>query len=81
VPCSPLGKRFLTGAMKENTKLSGNDFRSILPCFTPEAMKANLALVELLKQIGAMPAQIALAWSLAQKPWIVPYRERPNSAV
>ena len=76
VPYSPLGKGFLTGAMKENTKLPGNDFRSVLPRFTPEAMKANQALVDLLKQIGerkkATPAQIALAWLLAQKPWIVP---------
>jgi hypothetical protein len=76
VPYSPLGKGFLTGAMNENIKLSGNDFRSILPCFAPEAMKANQALVDLLKQIGerkkATPAQIALAWLLAQKPWIVP---------
>jgi Aldo/keto reductase family len=62
--------------MNENIELSGNDFRSILPCFAPEAMKANQALVDLLKQIGerkkATPAQIALAWLLAQKPWIVP---------
>jgi len=76
VPYSPLGKGFLTGAMNENTKLPENDFRSILPRFTPEAMKANQALVDLLKQIGerkkATPAQIALAWLLAQKPWIVP---------
>ncbi|MDH2352225.1 aldo/keto reductase [Bradyrhizobium sp. SSUT112] len=76
VPYSPLGKGFLTGAMNENTKLPEGDFRSILPRFTPEAMKANQALVDLLKQIGdrkkASPAQIALAWLLAQKPWIVP---------
>ncbi|GLR92123.1 aldo/keto reductase [Bradyrhizobium iriomotense] len=76
VPYSPLGKGFLTGAMNENTKLPEGDFRSILPRFTPEAMKANQALVDLLKQIGerkkATPAQIALAWLLAQKPWIVP---------
>ena len=76
VPYSPLGKGFLTGAMNENTKLPENDFRSVLPRFTPEAMKANQALVDLLKQIGerkkATPAQIALAWLLAQKPWIVP---------
>jgi aryl-alcohol dehydrogenase-like predicted oxidoreductase len=62
--------------MNQNTKLAENDFRSILPRFTPEAMAANQALVDLLKQIGdrkkAMPAQIALAWLLAQKPWIVP---------
>jgi aryl-alcohol dehydrogenase-like predicted oxidoreductase len=76
VPYSPLGKGFLTGAMNENTKLESNDFRSTLPRFTPEAMKANQALVDLLGQIGkrkeATPAQIALAWLLAQKPWIVP---------
>jgi aryl-alcohol dehydrogenase-like predicted oxidoreductase len=76
VPYSPLGKGFLTGAMNENTKLAANDFRSSLPRFTPEAMKANLALVDLLKRIGGRkkcsPAQIALAWLLAQKPWIVP---------
>src|SRR6266699_2635761 len=73
---SPLGKGFLTGAMNENTKLDSTDFRSTLPRFTPEAMKANQALVDLLGKIGqrkkATPAQIALAWLLAQKPWIVP---------
>jgi aryl-alcohol dehydrogenase-like predicted oxidoreductase len=76
VPYSPLGKGFLTGAMNENTKLASNDFRSTLPRFTPEAMKANQAVVDLLGQIAkqknATPAQIALAWLLAQKPWIVP---------
>jgi aryl-alcohol dehydrogenase-like predicted oxidoreductase len=76
VPYSPLGKGFLTGAMNENTKLDSTDFRSTLPRFTPEAMKANQALIDLLKKIGerkrATPAQIALAWLLAQKPWIVP---------
>src|SRR5580765_1991331 len=76
VPYSPLGKGFLTGAMNENTKLESNDFRSTLPRFTPEAMKANQALIDLLGNIGrkkeATPAQIALAWLLAQKPWIVP---------
>jgi aryl-alcohol dehydrogenase-like predicted oxidoreductase len=76
VPFSPLGKGFLTGAMNENTKLESNDFRSTLPRFTPEAMKANQALVDLLGSIAqrkkATPAQIALAWLLAQKPWIVP---------
>ena len=76
VPYSPLGKGFLTGAMNETTKLAGDDFRSILPRFTPEAMKANRALVDLLGQIAkkksATPAQIAIAWLLAQKPWIVP---------
>lgn len=76
VPYSPLGKGFLTGAMDQGTKLEKNDFRAILPRFTPEAMQANQALVDLLKQIAeakkATPAQIALAWLLAQKPWIVP---------
>jgi aryl-alcohol dehydrogenase-like predicted oxidoreductase len=76
VPYSPLGKGFLTGAMNENTKLAADDFRSTLPRFTPEAMKANQALVDLLSAIGkrnhATAAQIALAWLLAQKPWIVP---------
>jgi aryl-alcohol dehydrogenase-like predicted oxidoreductase len=76
VPYSPLGKGFLTGTMNENTKLDSADFRSTLPRFTPEAMKTNQALVDLLGSIGkrkqATPAQIALAWLLAQKPWIVP---------
>ena len=76
VPYSPLGKGFLTGAMNESTKLESSDFRSTLPRFTPEAMKANQALVDLLGRIAARkeatPAQIALAWLLAQKPWIVP---------
>jgi aryl-alcohol dehydrogenase-like predicted oxidoreductase len=76
VPYSPLGKGFLTGKMDENTKLGSNDFRSTLPRFTPEAMKANRAIVDLLnamaKRKNATPAQIALAWLLAQKPWIVP---------
>jgi aryl-alcohol dehydrogenase-like predicted oxidoreductase len=76
VPYSPLGKGFLTGAMNQNTKLDPNDFRSILPRFTPEAMRANQALVDLLGRIAknknATPAQIALAWLLAQKPWIAP---------
>ena len=76
VPYSPLGKGFLTGAMNENTKLDSTDFRSTLPRFTPEAMKANQALIDLLANIAqrkkATPAQIALAWLLAQKPWIVP---------
>jgi aryl-alcohol dehydrogenase-like predicted oxidoreductase len=76
VPYSPLGKGFLTGKMDENTKLGSSDFRSTLPRFTPEAMKANQALVDLLGKIAqrkkATPAQIALAWLLAQKPWIVP---------
>jgi aryl-alcohol dehydrogenase-like predicted oxidoreductase len=76
VPYSPLGKGFLTGKMDENTKLASSDFRSTLPRFTPEALKANQALIHLLDGIGerkkATPAQIALAWLLAQKPWIVP---------
>jgi len=76
VPFSPLGKGFLTGAMNENTQLDSTDFRSTLPRFTPEAMKANQSLVDLLAGIAARkkatPAQIALAWLLAQKPWIVP---------
>jgi len=76
VPYSPLGKGFLTGKMDANTKLGSTDFRSTLPRFTPEAMTANQALVDLLGKIAqkkkATPAQIALAWLLAQKPWIVP---------
>jgi aryl-alcohol dehydrogenase-like predicted oxidoreductase len=76
VPYSPLGKGFLTGAMNETTQLETNDFRKLLPRFTPEAMKANQALVDLLggiaKKKNATPAQIAIAWLLAQKPWIVP---------
>src|SRR5258708_14544845 len=76
VPYSPLGKGFLTGKMDENTKLDSTDFRSKLPRFEPEAMKANQAVVDLLGSIAqkkkATPAQIALAWLLAQKPWIVP---------
>jgi aryl-alcohol dehydrogenase-like predicted oxidoreductase len=76
VPYSPLGKGFLTGAMNENTKLDSTDFRSTLPRFTPEAMKANQALIDLLGSTAqrkkVTPAQIALAWLLAQKPWIVP---------
>ena len=76
VPYSPLGKGFLTGKMDENTKFGSSDFRSTLPRFTPEALKANQAVVDLLgriaKQKGATSAQIALAWLLAQKPWIVP---------
>jgi len=76
VAYSPLGKGFLTGKMDENTKLGSNDFRSTLPRFTPEALKANQALVDLLARVAelkkATPAQIALAWLLIQKPWIVP---------
>jgi len=76
VPYSPLGKGFLTGKIDENTAFDSSDFRNILPRFTPEARKANQALVDLLGKIAqrkkATPAQIALAWLLAQKPWIVP---------
>ena len=76
VPYSPLGKGFLTGAMSKDTRLGEGDFRNILPRFTSEAMERNQALVDLLKRIagrkGATPAQIALAWLLAQRPWIVP---------
>jgi aryl-alcohol dehydrogenase-like predicted oxidoreductase len=76
VPFSPLGKGYLTGKMDENTKFDSTDFRNILPRFTPEALKANQALVDLFGNIAerkqATPAQIALAWLLAQKPWIVP---------
>jgi aryl-alcohol dehydrogenase-like predicted oxidoreductase len=76
VPYSPLGKGFLTGRFDENAKFDSTDFRSKLPRFTPEALKANQAVVDLLgriaRQKGATPAQIALAWLLAQKPWIVP---------
>jgi aryl-alcohol dehydrogenase-like predicted oxidoreductase len=76
VPYSPLGKGFLTGKMDENTELGKSDFRSTLPRFTPEARKANQVVVDLLtsigKQKGATPVQVALAWLLAHKPWIVP---------
>ena len=76
VPYSPLGKGFLTGEVGANTRFDSSDFRSTLPRFTPEALKANQDLVELLKSFAeekkATPAQIALAWLLAQKPWIVP---------
>ncbi len=76
VPYSPLGKGFLTGKIDQNTTFDSSDFRSTLPRFTPEALKANQALIDLLAKIGARkkatPAQIALAWLLAQKPWIVP---------
>ena len=76
VPYSPLGKGFLTGKIDENTTFDNSDFRNIIPRFTAEARKANLAMVDLLAAIGerkqATPAQIALAWLLAQKPWIVP---------
>jgi len=76
VPFSPLGAGFLTGKIDENTKFEQNDFRNVVPRFTPEARKANFALVEVVKGVaareGASPAQVALAWVLAQKPWIVP---------
>jgi aryl-alcohol dehydrogenase-like predicted oxidoreductase len=76
VPFSPLGKGFLTGKIDERTTFDKNDFRNIVPRFTPEARKANQAMVDLLRDLGermkATPAQIALAWLLAQKPWIVP---------
>ncbi len=76
VPFSPLGKGFLTGKIDETTKFDSTDFRNIVPRFTPEARKANKALVDLLAAIAARknatPAQLALAWLLAQKPWIVP---------
>lgn len=76
VPYSPLGKGFLTGKIDENATFDSSDFRSTLPRFTPDALKANQALIDLLGAIAqrkqATPAQIALAWLLAQKPWIVP---------
>ena len=76
VPYSPLGKGFLTGKIDENAKFESTDFRSTLPRFTPEALKANQSLIDLLATIAAQkkatPAQIALAWLLAQKPWMVP---------
>ena len=76
VPFSPLGAGFLTGKIDANTKFGSADFRSMVPRFAPEAMKANLALVDLIKRVaeakGATPAQIALGWLLAQKTWIVP---------
>jgi len=76
VPFSPLGKGFLTGKIEENAKFDSTDFRSVLPRFAPEALKANQAVMSLLNQVAqrknATPAQIALSWLLAQKPWIVP---------
>jgi aryl-alcohol dehydrogenase-like predicted oxidoreductase len=76
VPWSPLGQGFLTGKIDAATTFDSSDFRAVFPRFTPEARAANLALVELLKQIAegrkATPAQVALAWLLAQRPWIVP---------
>jgi aryl-alcohol dehydrogenase-like predicted oxidoreductase len=82
VPFSLLGKGFLTGKINENTTFDSSDFRNTLPRFTPEARKANQALVDLLGKIAqrkkATPAQIALAWLLAQKPWIVPIQAQPS---
>ncbi len=76
VPYSPLGKGFLTGTMNKDTKMGDGDFRGLLPRFSPAALEKNQALVDLLKRIAAgkdaTPAQVALAWLLAQKPWIVP---------
>jgi aryl-alcohol dehydrogenase-like predicted oxidoreductase len=76
VPFSPLGAGFLTGKINENTRFDSSDFRSVVPRFSPEAIKANMALVDLLREVGAAkgatPAQIALAWLLTRKPWIVP---------
>jgi aryl-alcohol dehydrogenase-like predicted oxidoreductase len=76
VPFSPLGAGFLTGKIDENTKFDSSDFRNMVPRFSPEARKANMALVSLVKAVaerkGATPAEVALAWLLAQKPWIVP---------
>jgi aryl-alcohol dehydrogenase-like predicted oxidoreductase len=76
VPFSPLGAGFLTGKIDENTKFDATDFRNLVPRFSPEARKANMALVDLVKAVaerkGSTPAQVALAWLLAQKPWIVP---------
>jgi aryl-alcohol dehydrogenase-like predicted oxidoreductase len=76
VPFSPLGKGFLTGKMDENTKLDSTDFRNTIPRFTPENRRSNLALVDLLSKVAqrkkATPAQIAVAWLRAQKPWVVP---------
>jgi aryl-alcohol dehydrogenase-like predicted oxidoreductase len=76
VPFSPLGAGFLTGKIDENTKFDPTDFRNLVPRFSPEARKANIVLVDLVKTVaerkGATPAQVALAWLLAQKPWIVP---------
>lgn len=76
VPFSPLGAGFLTGKIDENTRFDPTDFRNHVPRFSPEARKANMALVDIAKAVaerkGATPAQVALAWLLAQKPWIVP---------
>ena len=76
VPFSPLGKGFLTGKIDENTTFDANDFRSTVPCLSKENIKANLVFVDFIKKVAvrksATPAQIALAWLNAQKPWIVP---------
>jgi aryl-alcohol dehydrogenase-like predicted oxidoreductase len=76
VPFSPLGAGFLTGKIDQNTKFDPSDFRNIVPRFSPEARKANMVLVDLVKAVaeskGATPAQVALAWLLAQRPWIAP---------
>jgi len=76
VPYSPLGRGYLAGALNENTQFDADDFRSTLPRFSPEALKANMNLVELIRDLaankGATPAQLAIAWILMQKPWIVP---------
>jgi aryl-alcohol dehydrogenase-like predicted oxidoreductase len=76
VPFSPLGAGFLTGKINENTKFDSTDFRNVVPRFSPEARKANQGLVDLLGMVAekkkATPAQVAIAWLLAQKPWIVP---------
>ena len=76
VPFSPLGAGFLTGKIDSNTKFDSSDFRSQVPRFSPAALKANMALVDLVRSVaerkGATPAQVALAWLLGQKPWIVP---------
>jgi aryl-alcohol dehydrogenase-like predicted oxidoreductase len=76
VPFSPLGAGFLTGKIDENTKFDATDFRNMVPRFSPGARRANMVLVDLVKAVaerkGATPAQVALAWLLAQKPWIVP---------
>jgi aryl-alcohol dehydrogenase-like predicted oxidoreductase len=76
VPFSPLGAGFLTGTIDQNTKFDPMDFRNMVPRFTPEARKANMVLVDLVKAVaerqGATPAQVALAWLLALKPWIEP---------
>jgi aryl-alcohol dehydrogenase-like predicted oxidoreductase len=76
VPYSPLGRGYLTGKVNENTTFDSTDIRALNPRFAPEAIKANRVVIELLEKIGAQkgatPAQIALAWLLAQKPWIVP---------